>query len=134
MEVAACCQDLTDSYRHKSKTDASKKEVQIGRAASHFDVLRQMFLDLRQRLTASGLATLIKILLRVVPIGVEPRAVLNAFHEVGYSAWVVSCDMGHFEKWTRIVAQKDGASGATEVSCILPILPILPIIPTSYNN
>ena len=122
MEVAACCQELADSYRQKPKADAARKSVVMGRPASHFDVLRQMFVDLRQRLTASGLATLIKILLRVVPIGVEPRAVLNAFHEAGYSAWVVACDIGHFEKWTRIVSQKDGASGATEVSCILPVI------------
>ena len=72
----------------------------LGRAASPTSVLYAMLAALKPQISTGGATVLFAILMRVVPLGVKPMAVLNAYNDAGYAAWSPSCDIGYFAKWT----------------------------------
>ena len=56
--------------------------VGVAANATPYEILFQMFSELRPQLTTGGTTALFRTLMRVVPMDIAPSAVLNAYHEV----------------------------------------------------
>ena len=91
---------MAEAYRLSHKNTPEANGTVLGRAASPTSVLYAMLAALKPQISTGGATVLFAILMRVVPLGVKPMAVLNAYNDAGYAAWSPSCDIGYFAKWT----------------------------------